>query len=46
MTNLDLFAGTFVLIFLKWAPLGENVIRRKKEGNEGLGAHPSYDPGP
>ena len=45
-TNLSILTGTYVLKFVNWAPLGENIIRRKKEGNVGFRAHPGQDPSP
>ena len=44
--DLDMFREAYVPKFLNWAPLGENIIRRKKEGNVGFRAHPGHDPSP
>ena len=44
--HLAMSTGTYVPKFVNWAPLGENIIRRKKEGNVGFRAHPGHDPSP
>ena len=41
-TNVAMAKGTYVQKFVNWAPLGENIIRRKKEGNVGFRAHPGH----